>query len=998
MIRRFCFVTVLSFLLLFLALLNAAGEGNIPGDPWGLTFVKVAGVYDSQMPDPTVEYDPDAGSYTITAAGHDIWDSQDGCAFAYMAVSGDFSVSVRLDDPGGQWPNAWSKAGLMVRQDDTPSSPYVCVVATRNYGVRLQWRQVSGGQAADTGFSEPPSPLPYPIWLKVVRRGNILSGWSSYDGASWVNFVFNVHSIAFNDPLLVGICLTSHDQNQSALATFGDLKSKAPDEQVLESAVGFLGYYYNMPIPHPDIGYYPERGGYQLGMVEQTLPLRLSDKGRTDIKQFDWFDDKYLSFTKTNSDLRFGYSFFPVDEGLPGDPNYFSVHWVGALDVLTRTNFLCSMASDDDSWLFVDGNLVLDLGLTHAMDFYRTEIVTLPTGRHQLDVFFAERCAGGSGFQFAFMPTKCVTIWREDFDAYKTTQDVMSAGWTIVNGSGSWEAAWRLWDTDGPYLVTEPPSLRAMNHKYMISDSDLDPDADMDEQLISPMIDCTGRSKVRLQFNENFRPYDDPEHQQVAQVDIRALESSSGWSEWVSLLKLDSTSVYFTEKSDAKNMDISSIADGHKIQIRFYFREAKWDWWFAVDEIMVTGEPTQGSVLVYPSQSFKQATGLLSLGARVQDTLFGPVTSGSFRWSLRNSSGTEISNGDMSFNAAAGQWLASRTFAAGLSPGRYTVGYSITANRGRTGYAEGTLIVGGLNVTVAGVITDPADGSPLSGALVAMLEAGGPNGLWTLVNAEYGGIVPPLETLLSRLSPVQDPVTTGSDGAYRWLSIPPGGAYVIVVAKPGYVQSYTPSFALSASEGMVARSLSLPADSSALAVVRADLIGSGVPGRPSVEEEANEALDELAELIAEVARRVNEDELFKLDIREIGVDLLAEVYSATATGIVKGAVWEAGLRTVSEEALKKSILQVLRNRLARWAVKESLKTVAKIIGNLVEEAVSGQSLEWTTSGQYRESGMFEPADAAMAKAHAMFEQNLGVELDNAFSIAKARDAIGGLET
>lgn len=403
-----------------------------------------------------------------------------------------------------------------------------------------------------------------------------------------------------------------------------------------------------------------------------------------------------------------------------------------------------------------------------------------------------------------------------------------------------------------------------------------------------------------------------------------------------------------------------------------------------------------GSVVIYAYQSYQVDHNLLSLGARVQDTLYDTVISGSFRWSLKNSSGTEISDGDMSFSAAAGQWHASRTFVAGLSPGRYTVHYSVTTDRGRTGYTEGTLIVGGLNVTVTGTITDTADGSPLSGAQVAMFEAGGPDGLWTLVNAEYGGIVPPLETLLSRLSPVQDPVTTGSDGAYQWLNIPPGGSYVIVVAKHGYVQNYTSSFALSASETMVAKSLSLPADSSALAVLRADLIGSGVPGRPSMEEEAKKALDELAELIAEVARRVNEDELFKLDLQEIGVNLLAEVFSATATGIVKSAVWEAGIRTVSEEALKQSIQQVLKNRLARWAVRESLRTVAKTIGNLVKQAVSGQALEWTRSDQYRESGMFEPADAAIAKAHAMFEQNLGMELNNAFSIAKAREAIGSL--
>jgi hypothetical protein len=37
-------------------------------------------------------------------------------------------------------------------------------------------------------------------------------------------------------------------------------------------------------------------------------------------------------------------------------------------------------------------------------------------------------------------------------------------------------------------------------------------------------------------------------------------------------------------------MDIASLADKKKIQLRWHFFEAKWDYWFAIDQVRVSGE------------------------------------------------------------------------------------------------------------------------------------------------------------------------------------------------------------------------------------------------------------------------------------------------------------------------------------------------------------------------------------------------------------------------
>jgi len=167
-------------------------------------------------------YDPVTDTYTVTADGHDIWDSEDDFRFLYVEMSGDFSVSVRVDDPEGSWPHSWSKAGIMVRQDLTPGSKDVYLVATRDHGVAFQWRDRPNFPASWTGASEPSAPIVYPIWLRIVRDGDAFTGWYSDGGESWERPSKNTHTLTMSEPVLVGICLTSHVSGVLARATFGD--------------------------------------------------------------------------------------------------------------------------------------------------------------------------------------------------------------------------------------------------------------------------------------------------------------------------------------------------------------------------------------------------------------------------------------------------------------------------------------------------------------------------------------------------------------------------------------------------------------------------------------------------------------------------------------------------------------------------------------------------------------------------------------------------------
>ena len=166
---------------------------------------------------------------------------------------------------------------------------------------------------------------------------------------------------------------------------------------------GLIGTYYNLSSAHPDMQVYT--GG--AGMVEIALTgsAPTETAATPNYSQFDWWDSQYFAFQREDSDAdlqsNFSSSFFPISSSLPGDPYHFAVHWEGQFYVDTAMNYNYSMGSDDDSWLFIDNQLVLDLGGVHGMS-YTDYTLSLEQGYHDIDIFFAERHTTGSGFQLNF--------------------------------------------------------------------------------------------------------------------------------------------------------------------------------------------------------------------------------------------------------------------------------------------------------------------------------------------------------------------------------------------------------------------------------------------------------------------------------------------------------------------------------------------------------------------------------------------------------------------
>jgi ABC-type transport system involved in multi-copper enzyme maturation permease subunit len=74
----------------------------------------------------------------------------------------------------------WSKAGIIIKQDLTPGSPYAAMMVTGSNGVRMQWNYTG-----DTAGLPGPVSAASPRWLRLTRDGDTITGYDSADGVHW---------------------------------------------------------------------------------------------------------------------------------------------------------------------------------------------------------------------------------------------------------------------------------------------------------------------------------------------------------------------------------------------------------------------------------------------------------------------------------------------------------------------------------------------------------------------------------------------------------------------------------------------------------------------------------------------------------------------------------------------------------------------------------------------------------------------------------------------
>ncbi len=121
------------------------------------------------------------GTFTVTGAGIDIWDTSDQFQFVYQPVTGDTQIVAYIADLDAAVP--YSKAGVMIRAGLTGPSANAYMRLTEANGWRFNRRLVSGGH--DDRQRPQRNPATAPGWVRLVREGSLFSAYQSPDGSNW---------------------------------------------------------------------------------------------------------------------------------------------------------------------------------------------------------------------------------------------------------------------------------------------------------------------------------------------------------------------------------------------------------------------------------------------------------------------------------------------------------------------------------------------------------------------------------------------------------------------------------------------------------------------------------------------------------------------------------------------------------------------------------------------------------------------------------------------
>ena len=267
----------------------------------------------------------EGGTFAVRSSGMNLDGEADSFHYVFKPVHGDSEIVAEVVSIQYTHPNA--KAGLMMRENLNEYSPNVMVAITAERGGTVQFR------ARERSNTEgiPARALFAPQWLKLKRRNNEFSAYSSPNGRIW-SLIEKV-SIPMATNFYVGLAVAGAQDNMLNWTTFTKVR-EAPKlinenftpevelvsgslvvgrpEQADENEVVFAGVPKVMRVPTARVA----RIAYQPLSGELAWKTRVSRPGVW-VTTGDFFDGDFRSIAGhklTISSVLYGLRTFDIDE------------------------------------------------------------------------------------------------------------------------------------------------------------------------------------------------------------------------------------------------------------------------------------------------------------------------------------------------------------------------------------------------------------------------------------------------------------------------------------------------------------------------------------------------------------------------------------------------------------------------------------------------------------------------------------------------------------
>ncbi len=159
----------------------------------------------------------DDGKFTVKGSGGDIWGNADAFHFAWQPVAGDCELVARLASV--QPANSPAKFGIMIRSEFARDASHGSVLSFAGSKVQFASRAANGKATT----SKDQTGAAVPRWLKLVRKGAVITGYDSAAGKEWSEIGHETIG-GFGPVVFVGLVVCSHNNGQLATAQFTDVK------------------------------------------------------------------------------------------------------------------------------------------------------------------------------------------------------------------------------------------------------------------------------------------------------------------------------------------------------------------------------------------------------------------------------------------------------------------------------------------------------------------------------------------------------------------------------------------------------------------------------------------------------------------------------------------------------------------------------------------------------------------------------------------------------